>query len=745
MKIFIQRFIVSSVIFGGISLGVFAEKGFGKDGEASQEEKSAKDTTVSEVGPIDSQSAALETSDRSVRKIRLSGFTRVVGFYRNMDKYYDMAPTRGLTLPVNLGIGDGSGNPALMLRIEANPSARTSILLETALHHNFGAGGTGVYGNSITVPADGKISSVFARFALEAKTVTDYGKFHLTTGGGMNWGKISPFTMWTFQYRDDLFERYPWDPAGSNWSRYNSFYSYGDIPRDLRWGNRSTQGIRLDAEELPYGLSGTFMYGKTSVTGGYESWVTGLPQNMIAARLAKQIKAIKIGVNYYNHFGYDSTTKIIDTAFVFNNETYTVNTNKTAQTVITIDGKIKMSNGIRMYSEIGLGSYLSGEYYAEDTLRNPKKDKTNHLARTWSPMAYLEADVPKSVLGLPFKASVFAIGRNAINNSSAILNSTNENATNGRDFAGNAQQGDNVFYFEGMVTEIGQVTNNRAGGSVKTSKRFGKLSAELGIGIQQELQNLGIPDTLPSGVVFNGGRDGIRNSVTFYHIVNQYQRSRFNFINRFVGPYNRLQADFRRHWENMAITDATADIDYKKSFNTLDLQLKYKTLFLQKELILSGYGRANSVQEKVAIIPKFGSDKPFFRQWFEEFMFFYKLSPKWTLIGFTSFEQVKGNDRTELADKNGESIINPETGLPARQGDTWEIPDPSSPGLTKTYTVDGSPINQRGYGIGVGFDYDFSSRASLDVRYRWISHRDLNFTKDEFRGHDITAEMKIFF
>ena len=159
----------------------------------------------------------------------------------------------------------------------------------------------------------------------------------------------------------------------------------------------------------------------------------------------------------------------------------------------------------------------------------------------------------------------------------------------------------------------------------------------------------------------------------------------------------------------------------------VDLSLKYKLQVAKKDLILTAFGRVNAVSDKVDPSALFGNSA-FVRQYFEEGMAFYHLHPKWTLVGLINFEQVYGNDRTELADANGELILG--------GGIDNNLP---------TARADGKAISQFGAGYGAGFDWDFTSQASIDFRYRWYNHKDKNFTKDKFAGQEMTVEFKLFF
>lgn len=723
--------IYSLLMASFISFGAFAGNG-SEDGNSTVIVKKIEEVDATQ------ESTATKPLNTSDIQLRFSGFARLIGFYRNMDEYYDVDPVgaRRLTLPITIGLNDGSAQPMLMLRAEANFSSRTYFKIHQSfvnyglLNSTPGESPT----KSVIFGEDGRLASIFADgFYFQGNTHTKFGLFELKAGGGSMYKNLSPMTLWTFQYRDDMFERYPWDPAGGNWRRYESYYNTGDIPRDQRWGRRGVQGFILDAYDLPYNLSASVIYGKNQHSGGFDAWLTNIPQNLFAGRVAKDFGVNKIGFNFHNQFGYDTNQRVIDTIPFTGGDgitkQYAVNTNRTGQTTLTFDGLLE-TKWARIYGEVGAGSYLSRRYFHEDSLSNPQEGQVNNWKRPWSEMYYLEADVNKSLINFPFKISAFRIGKHAVNNSSSILNSSVEEGTAGRDYA-IFRDIDNELYFEGMVTEIGQLTNNRQGLNFKTKKQIKNLVIELGLGMQQELENIGA-DTIQRGYhndrggvnsgSGNGVTGGVNNSVTFYHIVNQYQRGRFHYSRRYQGPYGRLQSDFRRAWENIAITDTV--IDYKKSFNTLDLTLKYKMKLAKRDLIMSGFFRANSVQDAFSIVPLF-SDKAFVRQHFYEFMAFYKLNAKWSLVGFVSTEIAKGNQRTELADADG-NLITDVNGKPV-------------------YDADGKGIDQVGRGYGIGFDYDFADRASLDVRYRWYTHKDKNFTQDRFSGQDMTIELKIFF
>lgn len=729
MKRFLRFFAVAA-----LSAGFFSARAGG--GDSPGETVLKNDKKGDQKSSFEQQSATPSPKLKNTQ-LRFSGYSRVLGLYRNMSEYYGSNTELGgkpLTLPVAISLDDGASQPMLMLRIEANPSANSSLQIESSLNNYLINNATGI-ATLVDPNNPGRIANIFAGFHVKGSTITNFGKFTMTAGAGSIWAKMSPFTLWNFQYRDDMFERYPWDPAGSNWRRYDSYYSTGDIPRDQRWGNRGMQGFSLEGENMPFGLETKLVYGKTRSTGGFNNWNNGIPQNMIGARVGKRLGRILVGANYYNQFGYDTVFAIKNEFFqdIYNTSDtnrYVVDqSNKTSQLIVSADAAIKLTN-VRIYTEIGGGSYLSKTYYNQSTFEGMSDgQQITSLKRNWSPIMYLEADIQKGLIGWPFKASLYYVGQHAVNNQSTILNSSVEEATDGRNIGiTNSDAIWNVYFYDGMVSEIGQLTNNRQGIDLTTKKKFGKFQVELGLQFAQEIVNHGT--TVDTADFLNGaragtyidsegkatnvlpqGQGGVRNSITFPHIVNQYQRSRFHYNQRFQGPYQRLQSDYRRSWENLAITDTL--VDYKKAFNVIDLTVKYKTKFLKRDLILSGFFRQNTVSENSPLPALKADGKTFLVQRYEELMAFYKLHQKVTLIAVAGFEQNKGNvERTEIADEEGNAIL-AENGTPMSY---YKLTDDQKDKV--------KAIDQVGYGYGFGVDYDFTDRASLDVRYKYYGHKD---------------------
>ncbi len=653
--------------------------------------------------------------------IRYSGNARVIGFYRNMKEYYTADPNllAGLNMPTTLMVGDGTQWPMLYILAEANPSPTSKFKVEFNFDHLMLR--TSYYGRQ-NMDDEGRIASLFTLFNFDADVDLSFGHMKLITGGGVNWQRLSPTTFWGYDVRLDFFERQPWEGEIRDFERYDYFYHKEDVPRDQGFGMQPAQGIVLELTNLPLGFETKLLYGKNNNTGGYQSYLRRDPQMMVAGRLAKSFGDHKIGYNLLKNTGHFADT-INYSEIIQGTDTFYLEENYVSTTMTSVDARLKFDK-FKAFVEVGAGSYMSTLY--NDGLQDNAKpgiEGASRYKRNWSESLILEITADKDFLKVPFKASYFRMGENVVNNNSSILNASRQavasNPTVGAAF--------NTGYFDGYLGDVGQFVNNRQGFNLWTFLNHKKLHTVLGLSFAQELKNL-------AGDIRNSNRGGIMgvtdsaslvpftNTVTFEHRLNSVARSRFGYYQSFTGPYNRISTLFRRTVESVAITDT--EIDYKKSFSTLELQLKYKLKLFRKELILMNFVNAMTSQENFSPIPVL-SDKAFVRYFYEEFMAFWAVKQKVTLIGFFGVEKVVGNNRTELADANG-NLITDANGRP--------IAD-----------ANGKPINQTGFGFGLGADLDLGDRASLHLRNRWYTHSDKNFINDEFRGYEMMVELKKFF
>jgi hypothetical protein len=606
--------------------------------------------------------------------LKYSGYIRSFTQYRHMPvRYYgpeDLITQNGLDL-YNASF-NGYNEPLFLVRMEGAPTSKSFFKLEYAfdnqmagrLIENTHALGTG------PAAASTKRASAYRILQFQAGASTKLGEFKLTCGGGVLWQRFSQFTLWQYQYRDDMFERYPWEPEGSGWgNRYSRYYSGGTIPRDARWGNAGTQGFILEGKALPFGFEGGILYGKTDNSGGFQTYLARTPKNAMAGKIGHAVGRHKVALNYFSQFGYLETQAIY----------------KSKQQIVTVDGVFNQDK-FKVFFEVGAGRFIDS-IVANDQVGAKKSVRPGGINYDWknpfkSRCVNLVFDMGK------FNAQFYTVSKTVVNVNSEVLNSANSHALASNSAINTVND---VTTFAGVITDIGQMTNNRQALNLKYENNEKKFKYLIATGIGQEIENL-------------GKNDSRFNAITVQHRANAFLRSRFGYYNNGLGPYGRVINMFRRSFETIAITDIV--MDYKKSFNNLDLNLKYKSRFLKKEIIFINYINANTVQ--IGLIPKF-SKSAFVRTFYEEFTTFYSLHPKLSIVAFFSIERNIGNSRTQLSSENQK------------------------------------PIDMTDEGYGLGFDYEINGKTGLYVRNRWFNHSDKNFSLDKFSGFETSVEFKIFF
>lgn len=529
-----------------------------------------------------------------LNKISVSGFVRFLAIYRNMDTAYsDMESShRNISFgdyPVNLSnpVNSASSYPLLNIDIKAKPSANSTVDIGYSFIHNY----TGRLSDS------SKNVTARSNLNLNGTLVTKAGSFRLAAGGGVLWSSISPLTVSNPEYRDVYYERLPWDWYNNSFQRYNDYYLTSNSVGSERFGNAAMQGFILSGERLPLGLGFTAIYGRSAQSVSFDRLALQYPSMLYAGRVDKQFGPVRIGVNYYNQWGYTDRVNYID--------------DKTQ--VITGDIRFK-KKGISFYTESGVGRVL-----------NPANTKD------WGFAFVTTFDLDKSLVKIPLQLKLYSVDINVGSLVSSSLNSNPHIISGGY---GNDPLYASAATFVNATQEVGQIANNRTGLSLKLEKAFGRLNVNLGTAISQENQNL-------------------FDTITIQHRVNAFSRSRFRPWYQAGGPYGTLKSVWMRTYENIYITDSVTD--YKKGFNGLDLTLKYKFRIFNRALIIMNYNNYNSVQPGLSPIPQFSS-KAFVKTFYEEFSMFYQLSRRYTLVGFFGVERVMANTRTRLSADNGKPV-----------------------------------------------------------------------------------------
>lgn len=247
---------------------------------------------------------------------------------------------------------------------------------------------------------------------------------------------------------------------------------------------------------------------------------------------------------------------------------------------------------------------------------------------------------------------------------------------------------------------MNQLVHNRRGVNINTEYVLNKQAKfSLGWGLAQEI-------------------DPEATEITYIHRVNGLALSRI--YNPFpagatgptiFGPYGRKISFFRGVSSIAQTTDldpATGRAQNRKYFGALDLQAKFRTTIAGRKAYLFYLGSFGSASATADPIPLFNDDTYLFAQ-YHEIDAYLEIVPKFLLTTYLGLENARGGRFTQ-----------------------WDVESQL-------------PLDQLGRGIGLGFDYTLNKYTGLYVRHRWMWFKDRNFELDQFRGREVTVELKTFF
>lgn len=294
---------------------------------------------------------------------------------------------------------------------------------------------------------------------------------------------------------------------------------------------------------------------------------------------------------------------------------------------------------------------------------------------------------------VPFEVHYYRISPYVVNNNAIFWNTSLDEFQNINQAPSGNTQGTNVLVpFASSVVQLGQMTNNRTGVNLNTSLEIGDLNLSLGYGVSTEI-------------------DAFQNRLTFSHFVNQLTRSRFwrwEFPSN-IGPYGNYDKLYRDAIQKVDITeDSLGVVTNPKKFNQIEVHGKYKTKIGYRNLYIFFLGRYYTAQPEFSLLPKF-NEEAYLRQYSSEMEIFYELNDKLILNSYLGYERNLANYQT---------VLNSETFR---------------------------PLNQTGWGLGLGFDVALGKNAGLFFRHRWFNFEDTSFPLDAFSGQESSLEIKVFF
>jgi hypothetical protein len=552
------------------------------------------------LNPADRQSSGAGSFVTNVLdNIQVSGTVRLLGIYRNMDKYYsDMKSTaKNLSLydyPIaSVGTNVGGGFPQLELNLTSRISQRFLFNIGYSLTNTM-TGTTNPVGQNNVASSrnnlffNGKINAGAVRFDI--------------SGGGILWIGMSRFTMGLANNRDSYFNRVPWDWYKNSFLRYEEYYSFSRNIGAQANGRTALLGFVAKTDILPLGVRVTTLYGRTPTNVGTGQYTTHFPSYTVGVRVEKTIftryVAGTVGFNYRGKYA-DET---IANGIANNQEMY------------TLDFNLKIRK-VRVSSELGT-SVITNRFVGKN---NDYSGATAQQGTGFS----VKAELDKDLTTLPISLEYYHIDKWMVSQDGSIVNSNSKALSPG---VGEIYD---IYYLRNLAQEVGILANNRQGINLNAEKSIGKLKIQFGGAWSQDLTH-----------------DG--DTVTFQHRVNAFARSRFNPWFAAGGNYGRLKSGWLRTYEIVPITNTQGlSANYLKGYTALELFLKYKFTVLGRDLVLLNYNSYNSVSAGLKLVGV--TDDAFVRVLYNDLTAAYKLNKKLSIVGNFGLERGLGGSRTLVA------------------------------------------------------------------------------------------------
>ncbi len=610
------------------------------------------------LGGAEAAQAAPDLSeDREPTPLVISGYVRFFVQGRSMNRLFpDETAGVNFVVPNQISVGGFSARePTIRFDVSGNPTASSFLRAEYYLFSP--------YTGSFERDTQNNLN-LYQTITLAGGVTTDAGRFNLTAGG-LTWYRLSPFTLWGYEtatYR--IFSRAPWAPEGRAAGRYEGFYNLGLIDRDARFGRQPVAGFVFEGTGLPGRTSASVIYGKTNFSGGPGSFAIDFPRAFLGGRFGFPVRTTEVGLNAIGQFGFTDLS----------------GRDRDGWQVATADARFTVGSLVTDgFVEAGVGSYYSPSY-----------------GRGSSPLGFLDLTFDPGV-GLNLR--LYHVGESVVNLNGIFQNASVPEA--GAQFNAGGQGLVESAPIGSAVTEVGQMSNNRQGASLRTLFALGPLKFNLAAEVEREIQG---PGDLRSPIT--------EPQLAFPHPLVPDVRADFQPFQAQTGPYGRLFNFFRFTFEQIPLTGPRRL--EAKGFNSLEGGVKTK-IGDYRALILSYYGTYNTVQHAVRALPQPSRDA-LLRAHYSEANAYWIAHPRVVLIGFAGLERTISND-------GAQPLLNPDT------------PDDA---VRRS-------IDQFGVAAGVGIDYDFSERIGLYLRLRRFEYEDRNFPEDQFNGWQASVELKAFF
>ena len=148
---------------------------------------------------------------------------------------------------------------------------------------------------------------------------------------------------------------------------------------------------------------------------------------------------------------------------------------------------------------------------------------------------------------------------------------------------------------------------------------------------------------------------------------------------------------------------------------------------------MSGYASISGVSKTIAPIAYSESQSDMLLwSFYGQFEPAIAVTPTFHVVGILGLETFR-SEYGHIIDYTSNNIEKPTAKAPTHYNDV------------STMFFRKAPINYLETALGVGFDWNFAERAGVHVRYKWATHSDETEPDNDWSGHYIYAETKVWF
>jgi hypothetical protein len=580
------------------------------------------------------------------------------------------------------------------------------------------------------------------------------------TAGGVIWANSSPLTMWereTMPRFGWVYETFEDEKTVSTYYKEKVFKPVKEGGRAF-WTNRSFGGVFVSAYQLPFDMTaqalvsqpadmdvgtrdGLRMYGgqpgELEMSGDYD-----LRGAVYHGRLAKNKIAenLSVGLNYMG--------VVFDEALLYEPEFYSqYNAMSVDPTIMnthvaSVDFKGNITPKFYLMADVALSMTDSLNFYKTDSSKHRSKYQKDSYDSEWNTPqvgVYVKAQ-SKYIEGWPMTLEAIFLQKDfyspfSMSNPSRFL----------------AWRKDEFALNSGSM----RYAPNMAGVNLKIEPEFNRGHLDIQYGLHSQIEEG--DDVLLFNYRLNGRNlwestnSWTKHKPLFWAdsgnaIFNGYVE-RAGVLTPGVGvKMTRQQGGLRggtwEMWETFVAYENAQQIQdsvvpsHTKWSSYLSLAGGYDIghwFGTDKNIVMSGYASISGVSKTIAPIAYSESQSDMLLwSFYGQFEPAVAVTPSFHVVGILGLESFR-SEYGYVIDILTNNIDKPNSTKQTHYNDV----------STTFYRQ--APINYLETALGIGFDWNFADRAGIHFRYKWATHSDETVPDNDWSGHYIYAETKVWF